>query len=139
MEADRGTQSGPRGTVKEEGDFGRRWEEEKLPLLAQDLTSIHIHKLTQKLASFCVATRPEDLPAATLESARQLILDTIGVSLLASTHKIGRLISAQAAELGGHAQTASVFGAGNLKVAPGFAAQANGTMANALDYDSGQH
>ncbi len=107
--------------------------------LAQDTSSIHMHKLTEKLASFCVTTRAEDLPAATLESARQLILDTIGVSLLASTHKIGRLISAQAAELGGHAQTASVFGAGNLKVAPGFAAQANGTMANALDYDGGGH
>jgi 2-methylcitrate dehydratase PrpD len=125
--------------VKEEGDFGRRWEEEKLPLLAQDLTSIHIHKLTQKLASFCVATRPEDLPVAALESARQLILDTIGVSLLASTHKIGRLISDQVAELGGHEQTASVFGAGDLKVAPVFAALANGTMANALDYDGGGH
>jgi len=73
---------------------------------------IHTHKLTEKLASFCVATRAEDLPAAAQESGRQLILDTIGVSLLASTHKIGRLISAQAAELGGYTQTASVFGAG---------------------------
>jgi hypothetical protein len=106
---------------------------------AQDPSSIHAHKLTEKLASFCVATRAEDLPAAALESGRQLILDTIGVSLLASAHKIGRLISAQAAELGGHAQAASVFGAGNLKVAPVFAAQANGTMANALDYDGGGH
>jgi hypothetical protein len=53
-----------------------------------------------------------------------LILDTIGVSLLASTHKIGRLISAQAAEFGGHVQMASVFGAGNLKAALIFAAQA---------------
>src|SRR6266567_1489567 len=98
-----------------------------------------MHKLTEKLASFCVTTRAEDLPAAALESARQLILDTIGVSLLASTHKIGRLISDQVAELGGHEQTASVFGAGDLKVAPVFAALANGTMANALDYDGGGH
>lgn len=100
---------------------------------------IHTHKLTEKLASFCIATRADDLPTAALESGRQLILDTIGVSLLASTHKIGGLISAQAAELGAYARTASVFGAGNLKVAPVFAAQANGTMANALDYDSGGH
>ncbi len=110
-----------------------------MPSVAPDSSSIHAHKLTEKLASFCVATRAEDLPAAALESARQLILDTIGVALLASTHKIGRLISAHAAEFGGHAQTASVFGAGNLKVAPVFAAQANGTMANALDYDGGGH
>jgi 2-methylcitrate dehydratase PrpD len=95
--------------------------------------------LTEKLASFCVTTRAQDLPAAALASGRQLILDTIGVSLLASTHKVGRLISAQAAALGGHAPVASVFGAGNLKVAPIFAAQANGTMANALDYDGGGH
>jgi 2-methylcitrate dehydratase PrpD len=106
---------------------------------AQDPSLIHAHKLTQQLASFCVATRAEELPTAALESARHLILDTIGVALLASTHKIGRLISAHAAALGGHPQTASVFGAGNLKVAPVFAAQANGTMANALDYDGGGH
>ena len=106
---------------------------------AQDSSSIHAHGLTEKLASFCVTTRAQDLPAAALECGRQLILDTIGVSLLASTHRIGRLISAQAAELGGHAPVASVFGAGNLKVAPIFAAQANGTMANALDYDGGGH
>ncbi len=107
--------------------------------LVHDPPSIHTHKLTEKLASFSITTRADDLPSATLESARQLILDTIGVSLLASTHKIGRLISAQAAEFGGHVQMASVFGAGNLKAALIFAAQANGTMANALDYDGGGH
>jgi len=102
-------------------------------------SSIHAHKLTERIASFCITTRAKDLPGTALSSARQLILDTIGVALLASTHRIGRLISAQAAELGGPAQSASVFGAGNLKVAPLFAAQANGTMANALDYDGGGH
>jgi 2-methylcitrate dehydratase PrpD len=107
--------------------------------IPRDPPSIHAHKLTQQLASFCLTTRAEDLPSAALDSARQLILDTIGVALLASTHKIGRLISAQAAELGASARTASVFGAGNLQVAPVFAAQANGTMANALDYDGGGH
>jgi 2-methylcitrate dehydratase PrpD len=95
--------------------------------------------LTARLASFCIATHAEDLPGAALESARQLILDTIGVALLAASHKIGRLITAQAKELGAYAQTASVLGAGNLKVAPVFAAQANGTLANALDYDGGVH
>src|SRR6478735_2106475 len=97
-----------------------RSENVTLHSLVHDPPSIHTHKLTEKLASFSITTRADDLPSATLESARQLILDTIGVSLLASTHKIGRLISAQAAELGGPVQTASVFGAGNLKVAPVF-------------------
>jgi 2-methylcitrate dehydratase PrpD len=95
--------------------------------------------LTATLASFCIATRAEALPPAALESARQLILDTIGVALLASTHKIGRLITAHAHELGGSTPAAGVIGAGNLKVATAFAAQANGTLANALDYDSGVH
>jgi len=95
--------------------------------------------LTATLASFGIAARAEDLPAAALESARQLILDTIGVALLASSHRIGRLITAHARALGGHAPTASVLGAGNLQVAPVFAAQANGTLANALDYDGGVH
>jgi 2-methylcitrate dehydratase PrpD len=105
----------------------------------QDLSSICAHGLTEKLASFCITTRTQDLPVAALDSGRQLILDTIGVSLAASTSKVGRLIRAHAAELGGHAPVASVFGVGELKVAPIFAAQANGTMANALDYDGGRH
>jgi 2-methylcitrate dehydratase PrpD len=95
--------------------------------------------LTATLASFCISTRTEELPAAALESARRLILDTIGVALLASSRRIGRLITAHARELGANTPTASVLGAGNLKVAPVFAAQANGTLANALDYDGGVH
>lgn len=95
--------------------------------------------LTERLASFSIATRVETLPPAALQSARQLILDTIGVALLASSHKIGALISAHACALGGNPPTASVVGAGDLKVAPVFAAQANGTLANALDYDGGVH
>src|SRR5579863_6294509 len=95
--------------------------------------------LTATLASFCITTRAEDLPAAALDSARQLILDTIGVALLASSHRIGALISAHARKLGGNAPSASVLGGGDLKVTPVFAAQANGTLANALDYDGGVH
>ena len=102
-------------------------------------SDIHAHPLTAILAKFCIETSANAVPAAALNSGRQLILDTIGVSLLASTHAIGRLISKQAATLGGHGPVASVIGAGKLKVAPIFAAQANGTMANALDYDGGGH
>src|SRR5437016_2854193 len=95
--------------------------------------------LTQRLASFSIETRFEDIPGAALESARALILDTLGVALLASTHEAGRLISAHAAELGAYCRTASIFGGAGLTAAPAFAAQANGTMANALDFDSGGH
>src|SRR5262249_60972451 len=98
-------------------------------------SSIQAHKLTERLASFCITTPAEDLPAAALHSARALILDTVGVALLASTHRIGRLISSQAGELGGDVQRASVFGSGNLKVAAVVAAKADGTMGNRLAYD----
>jgi 2-methylcitrate dehydratase PrpD len=95
--------------------------------------------LTQRIASFCATTGFEQIPTIALESAKSLVLDTIGVSLLASTHGVGKLITAHAAELGAYSPTASIFGGGNLMAAPAFAALANGTMANALDFDSGGH
>ena len=100
---------------------------------------IHAFPLTQKLASFVVETAFGDIPATALEHGRQLILDTLGVSLLASRHLIGELIRSHASMLGGHRRTASVLGPGNLRVDTVWAAQANGTLANALDYDSGGH
>lgn len=100
---------------------------------------IHAFKLTETLASFAVATRTEDLPATALEHARQLILDTIGVALLASAHRVGQVITAHAAEWGREPPSASILGAGRIKASPPYAAQANGTMANALDYDGGGH
>lgn len=102
-------------------------------------TPIHGWPLTQRLAAFVIETRSQTLAPAALEHGRQLILDTLGVSLLASRHRVGQLIRSHASMMGGHRRVASVLGPGNLRVDTVWAAQANGTMANALDFDSGGH
>ena len=96
-------------------------------------------RLTEILSKFVAETPASRVPPAALQSARYLILDTIGVSLAASTRRVGKLISEHVAEENGKQATASVFGRGALRVSPPLAAMANGTMANALDYDGGGH
>ena len=95
-------------------------------------------KLTDRLVTLVAETKFEDLPPATLVSAKQLILDTIGVSLTASTHEVGKIISQYALDMTGKPATATIFGA-KEKVSASKAALANGTMANALDFDGGGH
>src|SRR5262249_3128053 len=92
--------------------------------------------LTDMLASFVVETA--EAPKATVEPAKTLILDTIGVALAAMDRRIGQIIIRQVAEAPGTPATATVLGAG-IKVSPATAALANGTLANALDFDDGSH
>lgn len=94
--------------------------------------------LTDKLVSFAAQTSMADLPSSTLESAKFLILDTIGVALAASSRPVGRIIARHVAATTGLPATATVLGA-KLRASPSMAALANGTMANALDYDGGGH
>ena len=94
--------------------------------------------ITEKLVSFVARTHAADLPPATLESGKVLILDTIGVILAASKRPVGEIISRHVAASAGAPATATVIG-GKLKASPAMAALANGTMANALDYDGGGH
>jgi 2-methylcitrate dehydratase PrpD len=58
-------------------------------------------RLTDRLVTLVADTKFEDLPPATLVSAKQLILDTIGVSLTASTHEVGKIISQYALDMTG--------------------------------------
>jgi 2-methylcitrate dehydratase PrpD len=93
--------------------------------------------ITDTLAGFVAETG--QLPAAAIEAAKNLILDTIGVALAATARPVGRIIiSHVAAGARSPAATATVFGAG-IKVPDPLAAQANGTLANALDFDEGSH
>src|SRR5262245_53175246 len=90
--------------------------------------------LTQLLASFVADT--SDIPKAAIEPAKNVILDTIGVALAAADRPIGRI-------MGGHVQDAgpgpaTMFGTG-IRTSPEMAALANGTLANALDFDEGSH
>jgi hypothetical protein len=94
--------------------------------------------LTDILARFVAETPAADVPKAAVEPAKNVILDTIGVSLAAVNRSIGRIITSQVAETLGAPASATVLGAG-LKVSPEMAALANGTLANALDFDDGSH
>lgn len=94
--------------------------------------------LTALLARFVAETPRARIPEATVESAKDLILDTIGVALAAAPRPIGRTIIAHAAAHGGAPAVATVLGA-RLKVAPEMAALTNGVLANALDFDQGSH
>src|SRR4029077_9589592 len=72
------------------------------------------------------------------EPAKNLILDTLGVALAASTRSIGKIIVRHVAQNAGASAAATVLGAG-IKAAAPMAAFANGTLANALDFDDGSH
>jgi 2-methylcitrate dehydratase PrpD len=95
--------------------------------------------MTMLLAEFVAETPATLIPGAAKSSARLLILDTIGVSLLASTHPVGEIVSRMAKAALGLDARSSVFGSSGLMSSPGAAAHANGVMANALDYDAGSH
>src|SRR5882672_6900762 len=92
--------------------------------------------LTDILAAFVAGTR--DIPQAAVEPAKNLILDTVGVALAAADRSIGAIIGRRVAEAPGVPATATVLGSG-LKASPEMAALANGTLANALDFDDGSH
>jgi len=90
--------------------------------------------LTDILASFVADTT--DVPQDTIEPAKSVILDTIGVALAAVNRPIGKIIAAHIADAG--PGSATVLGTG-IKTASEMAALANGTLANALDFDDGSH
>ncbi len=94
--------------------------------------------LTDILARFVAETAAADVPEATIEPAKNVILDTLGVALAASKRSIGRIIIGHVTRMPGSPATATVLRA-RAKVAPEMAALANGTLANALDFDDGSH
>jgi 2-methylcitrate dehydratase PrpD len=94
--------------------------------------------LTDILASFVADTPSDAITTAAEEPAKLVILDTIGVALAASTRSIGKIVVRHVVENAGAAATATVLGAG-IKASAPMAAFANGTLANALDFDEGSH
>src|ERR1043166_2297496 len=94
--------------------------------------------LTGMLATFVADTPSAAIPQATIEPAKNVILDTIGVALAASARSIGQVVAQHVAENAGTPETATVLGSGVRASAP-MAALANGTLANALDFDDGSH
>lgn len=91
--------------------------------------------LTHQLARFAASLRYDDLPPDVVSMAKQLVLDTLGTSLAATTlgsgcAEVTRVVS----DLGGKKES-TIIGH-PVKVPAPNAALANGALAHALNYDA---
>ena len=93
-----------------------------------------MRQITACVADFSAALRFEDVPAAVVAHAKWLLLDTLGVSLAATTLGSGcREVIAVMRRLGGKPE-ATILGYSDKLSAP-HAAFANGALVHALNYD----
>lgn len=88
---------------------------------------------TRQLADFALSTRYEDLPEPLVQSAKLLMLDTIGCAVGALATEEGEAVCRITQSYGGQG-SATVLGT-NLKVPVHTAAWANGRLGNILDID----
>lgn len=93
--------------------------------------------LTRATAAFIVETSAGDLPDDAVALGKKSILDGIGLALSGSVAPSAALIGKHFDELGLGAGPATVIGTGR-KLAPRFAAFANGVGVHADDYDDTQ-
>jgi 2-methylcitrate dehydratase PrpD len=93
--------------------------------------------LTNDVARFIVETRLQDLPADVIALGKKSILDGIGLAFAGSVAESGHLVMKHFDSLHLGAGPATIIGAGR-KVAPRFAAFANGVAVHADDYDDTQ-
>ncbi len=94
-------------------------------------------ELTKYVAEFIVNAKLEDLSGEVVEIGKKSILDGFGLALSGSVAKSGELVRRHLDDLGLAPGKATVIG-GNRKVAPRFAAFANGVGIHADDYDDTQ-
>jgi 2-methylcitrate dehydratase PrpD len=93
--------------------------------------------LTRQAADFIVRTTAEELSPELVELGKKSILDGFGLALSGSVARSGELVRRHLDDLGLAEGPATVIGAGR-KVAPRFAAFANGVGIHADDYDDTQ-
>jgi 2-methylcitrate dehydratase PrpD len=93
--------------------------------------------LTDQVASFITEARAEDIPANVAALGKKSILDGLGLALAGSVAKSGELVLRHLADLGLKEGKATIIGT-ELRVAPRFAAFANGVAIHADDYDDTQ-
>ncbi|NNU80166.1 MmgE/PrpD family protein [Halovulum dunhuangense] len=93
--------------------------------------------LTGEVADFVLSASLSDLPAVVVENGKKSILDGLGLALSGSVAKSGEYVRRHLADLNLGEGTATVIGS-NRKVAPRFAAFANGVGIHADDYDDTQ-
>src|SRR5215210_9319475 len=90
--------------------------------------------LTVYVAGFIAATQASDIPDDVIDLGKKSILDGLGLALSGSVAKSGELVRRHLADLALGAGPSTVIGS-NLRVAPRFAAFANGVGIHADDYD----
>ena len=89
---------------------------------------------TRRFAEYVAKLRYEDLPPALVELIKQCVLDTLGVSIAASTlAPEGRVLADYVNEMGGK-PVATVWGFGDQVPAP-WAVFVNGSLGHMVDYD----
>lgn len=94
-------------------------------------------ELTKYVASFIVETDFDELSSNVIDLGKKSILDGLGLALSGSVAKSGELVRQHLDDLGLAEGAATVIGGGR-KVAPRFAAFANGVGIHADDYDDTQ-
>jgi 2-methylcitrate dehydratase PrpD len=87
----------------------------------------------QKLAEFIVQSSYEQIPIEVIEISKNIILDTIGITLAGSREETSKTLCSALSEFGG--QTISSVIGGGFRTSPILASLANGTSAHVLDYD----
>ena len=97
-----------------------------------DASEAGVTSLTQCVAQFIGGTRYENIPDDVLELGKKSVLDGLGVALSGAVSAPGRIVREYVRELGSGTSTAIGSGA---RLAPRFAALANGTAMHADDYD----
>jgi 2-methylcitrate dehydratase PrpD len=93
--------------------------------------------LTHEVAAFVHDTGLDGLPEVVVEIGRKSILDGLGLALSGSVAKSGEYVRRHLDDIGAKGGTATVIGS-DRKVAPRFAAFANGVGIHADDYDDTQ-
>jgi 2-methylcitrate dehydratase PrpD len=95
------------------------------------------NQLTRSVATFICGTEAAALPSDVVALGKKSILDGLGLALSGSVAKSGDYVRRHLADLNLGPGPATVIGS-NLKVAPRFAAFANGVGIHADDYDDTQ-
>ena len=93
--------------------------------------TLHGPGTVEKLADWALSIRTDDIPQATLQQAKLLLLDTIGCGYAALDEEASRAVIAAMAETGGAPQC-TVIGSTNKTSAPG-AVLLNGALIRILD------
>jgi 2-methylcitrate dehydratase PrpD len=99
-------------------------------------TRPHTTEITGRLIEAVRAYRFEDLPEDVVITARQCLLDWLGVTLAGSGEPLTRILRKEVLEQGGQEQ-ATLLGTGT-RVSMAQAALVNGAASHALDFDDVQ-